>query len=212
VRYYIETDGRVFLVERDGLLDLPEPEEVPFPIDRIAPLAGGSDVWFCTPRLDRHPTQWPSKDVLAESAATPAAVAAVHATMPRVVVEGVCRRGDRILLVKGNRGLTDGLWTLPGGFLRFAETPEEGVLREIREEVGLQGSIVGTPHIHAKLGANTRLHWIMILFPVAVDGTPTPNPDEIAEACFVDVETAMQRLDATLGNAVRAVIEAAATS
>jgi len=202
MRYYVESDGRVFLIERGGVFDLPEPAEVPFPVDRIAPLAGPDEVWFCVPRIDRHPSEWPSKDDLATLPATTCARLAVHATMPRIVVEGVCIRDDEILLVKGNRGLTDGIWTLPGGFLRFGETPAEGVVREIREEVGLVGTIEGAPIFQSKLGERSRLHWMMVFYRVAIDGDPMPNPDEIAEARFIRSSDARTMLSEGMATAV----------
>jgi len=194
MRYYVETDGRVFLVERGDRLDLPRPEEIPFPVEPIAPLVG-DDVWFCVPSLDKHPRSWHHKDDLPTSdRALPEVRSAIHATMPRVVVEGLCLREGRILLVKGSRGLTEGRWTLPGGFLRFGESPEACVLREIREEVGLSGSIDRFAGVRSKLGRRSRLHWTMLFYRVAVHGEPTPAPDEIAEARFVPIDQAPEML------------------
>lgn len=191
MRYYIESDGRIFLVRRGEILDLPSPSEVPFDIERIAPLRTSESVWFCVPRLHGHPREWSSKDdVPSMDNVTPLVRGAVHATMPRVVVEGVCLREGRILLVKGSRGLTKDRWTLPGGFLRFGESPRDGVLRELREEISVDATVEELIDVRSKLGQNTGLHWSMIFFRVRIDGEPVPNPDEIAEARFVDLDEA----------------------
>ncbi|MGB2982734.1 MAG: NUDIX hydrolase [Candidatus Bipolaricaulia bacterium] len=207
---YVESDGRVFLVDRAGRLDLPEAHEVPFDVDIIAPLPG--DVCFCVPRLDRHPQEWHAKDELPTLPnASPHVRAAVHATMPRVIVEGLCVREKKILLVKGNRGLTEGRWTLPGGFLRFGETPEQGVLREIREETGLDGTIEGLSSAHSKLGRQTRLHWVMLFYRVTVKGEPQPNPDEIAEARFFPPGEATKVIfDDAMAGEIRALMHTSA--
>jgi len=47
-------------------------------------------------------------------------------------------RGDRVLLVRRARPPYAGTWDLPGGFLEAGETPERGLRRELREELGLE--------------------------------------------------------------------------
>ncbi len=206
MRCYVESDGRIYLVRRKGLLDLPTPDELPFPFVRVAPLViGDEETWFCVPELAEHPNQWPSKDDVDRLLDVESRVrSAVHATMPRVVVEGICIEGDSILLVKGSRGLNTGRWSLPGGFLRFAETPEEGVLREVREEVGAEAQILRFAGVHGKMGQKTGLHWIMLFYRIALLGEPKPDLDEIAEARYVSVEEAPGMLhDPVMADAVR---------
>ena len=191
MRYYIETDGKVYLIERNGLLGLPKREEIPFPFLEIAPLATTEPVLFCSPRLPRHPHEWPGKDELASlPAVAPLVREAIHAGMPRVVVEGICLKGGKILLVKGSRGLTKGRWSLPGGFLRFGETPQAGLLRELKEELGVGGKIESLLDIKGKLGSESRLHWVMIFYHVSLEGELHPDPDEIAEATYFPLEKA----------------------
>jgi ADP-ribose pyrophosphatase YjhB (NUDIX family) len=54
---------------------------------------------------------------------------------PKVDVRGVVFREDRILLVQE---VSDGGWTLPGGWADVNESPAESVVREVREESGYQ--------------------------------------------------------------------------
>jgi 8-oxo-dGTP diphosphatase len=212
-RYYVESDGRIYLVRRGEALDLPFPDEIPFEVEPIARLRTAEPVWFCVPRLERHPSEWPSKDdVPTTERATPLVREAVHATMPRVVVEGVCLREGRILLVKGNRGLTEGRWTLPGGFLRFGESPSDGVLREVREEVGVDATVEELIDAGSKLGEHTHLHWVMLFYRVRIDGEPVPNPDEIAEARFVELAEARELVsDEMMCNAIERIADLASS-
>ncbi len=208
--YYIETDGKVYLIERNGLLDLPKREEIPFPFTEIAPLATSEPVLFCSPRLPRHPHEWLGKDELASlPAVAPLVREAIHAGMPRVVVEGICLEGGKILLVKGSRGLTKGRWSLPGGFLRFGETPQEGLLRELKEELGVGGKIESLLDIKGKLGSESRLHWVMIFYHVSLEGNPHPDPDEIAEATYFPLEKAR---DLGIDNLMRDAVSSIALS
>jgi 8-oxo-dGTP diphosphatase len=205
MRYYIETDGRIFLILNNGEWDLPRPDQVPFTVEKIARLPAEEETWFCSPDLPSHPRDWPSKDEVQQRADIASRVlVAVHATMPRVVVEAICIDGGKVLLVKGSRGLTTGRWSLPGGFLRFGESPEEGVVREVHEEVGANAVIVAPAGTHSKLGSFSKLHWIMFFYRVAVRGEPRPNPDEIAEVRFVPVDDAEAFLeDPVMAAAIR---------
>jgi ADP-ribose pyrophosphatase YjhB (NUDIX family) len=52
-------------------------------------------------------------------------------------VKVVVRRGDDVLMVRHTYGRR-AEWDLPGGFINEGETPQDAVLRELEEEVGLQ--------------------------------------------------------------------------
>jgi 8-oxo-dGTP diphosphatase len=104
--------------------------------------------------------------------------------MPRIVTEGVFIQNGLVLLLKGNRGLTEDRWTLPGGFIRFGEDPVEGLRREVREELGVEADIGDLLAVRSKLGEHTMLHWTQFFYQVTLVGEIRPNPDEIAEAQF----------------------------
>jgi ADP-ribose pyrophosphatase YjhB (NUDIX family) len=52
-------------------------------------------------------------------------------------VKVVLRRGDDVLLVRHTYGRRSE-WDLPGGFINNGEAPQDAVLRELSEEVGLR--------------------------------------------------------------------------
>jgi len=54
---------------------------------------------------------------------------------PKVDVRGVVFRDGKILLVQER---SDGLWTLPGRWADVGDSPDDAVVREIREESGFE--------------------------------------------------------------------------
>jgi 8-oxo-dGTP diphosphatase len=62
-----------------------------------------------------------------------------------LIVDTSPEDGDRILLAWWNgEGVGDPGWSLPGGGVEFEEQPDEGLVREVREETGYDVS-VGAP-------------------------------------------------------------------
>lgn len=51
---------------------------------------------------------------------------------------GLVIENDKILLVKKNGGPYDGKLDLPGGTIEFCERPEDAMVRELMEEVGIK--------------------------------------------------------------------------
>lgn len=131
----------MFLEERDGRLDLPtEKSLLPFKV-RTRPgfKAHGAEILYAKPELDRHPEEWLDKDLIPSmDQATPIARAAVLATLHRLVTNAIIADGDRVLLVKANRGFAAGWWNVPGGFVEWDETPLNCLKRELKEELGLE--------------------------------------------------------------------------
>src|SRR5439155_24309748 len=60
---------------------------------------------------------------------------------PVPVVAALIEHGETVLLVR-NKGWPEKWYGLVSGFLEKGESPEQGVLREVKEEVGLKGEIV----------------------------------------------------------------------
>jgi len=63
---------------------------------------------------------------------------------PLLVVNGIISREDEILLIKRGKQPDKGKWVVPGGHVKYNETPEEALIREIKEETGLRVEILGT--------------------------------------------------------------------
>lgn len=189
---YVESDGQLFLVRREGRLALPTPEEVPFEVDeRVAMNLEGADVTFSVPRDHRFRADWIPKDrVPGLLDVDPLVQRAVNATLVREVSAGMVVDDEEILLVKANRGFTKGMWNVPGGFVMHGETPEQGVVRELAEEVGLE---VRVERLVAVLTRRFQSPYFMrahVFLCRAGSRELTLDPDEIAEAQWMHLDTA----------------------
>ena len=77
--------------------------------------------------------------------------ARTYPTRPYLAVSAAIFRDGRVLIVRRARPPAHGLYTLPGGGVELGETLEQAVIREVREETGLDivpVELVGLPPGH----------------------------------------------------------------
>lgn len=65
----------------------------------------------------------------------------VHWGNPTPVVAAIIEHEGQVLLARG-KNWPEKMFALVTGFLEAAESPQQGVLREVKEEVGLEGEVV----------------------------------------------------------------------
>lgn len=108
----------------------------------------------------------------------------VHWNNPIPVVAAIVEHDDHIVLVR-NVGWPENWYGLVTGFLESGEMPEQGVLREVEEEIGLKGTIqsyVGMYEFY-------RQNQLLITYHVTVDSNEVTFPKhEIAGYKWVHVE------------------------
>jgi ADP-ribose pyrophosphatase YjhB (NUDIX family) len=95
-----------------------------------------------------------------------------------------------------------GMWDTGGGQLEFGETPQECVLREVKEEYGCIGKIVGEiPALTVLRKQNGRdTHWLALPFIVKVDPKTVINnePDKIVTLGWFTLDTLPSPLHSAL--------------
>ena len=104
---------------------------------------------------------------------------------PELCVGAVVVRGGELLLVERGRGAASGQWAVPGGRVEGGETMAEAVVREVREETGLEVAC------RAALGWVERIsdehHFVIVDFLAeALDpAAPLAAGDDAADAAWV---------------------------
>lgn len=78
-----------------------------------------------------------------------------------------------------------GRWDFGGGRVEFGETLEEAVLREVKEEYGVEGKIEEQLPAHSLLRTEdgTKTHWLIVSHIVKVERNEVINndPEKISE-------------------------------
>ena len=69
-----------------------------------------------------------------------------------VVGHALVVRDGRVLMLKRLRDPGGGWWALPGGYLGWDETIEQCVVRELKEETGLQGRVIDLLGVYSDPG------------------------------------------------------------
>ena len=104
----------------------------------------------------------------------------------------VWKKGRMLIDQRKPEGLLGGLWELPGGKVEPGETREDAVVREVREEVGLEVTVRGylTSVDHAYSHFRITLHvfecdWVSgTARPIACEQVRWVRPSQLAEYAF----------------------------
>jgi ADP-ribose pyrophosphatase YjhB (NUDIX family) len=104
---------------------------------------------------------------------------------PKVDVRGAAFVDGRVLLV---REISDGKWTLPGGWADVNQTPGECVVREIAEESGFEARVLKLAAVHDYQRSNRPVRHIdsiyKLFFICEITGGAARISDETSEVAF----------------------------
>ena len=199
VYLYVESDGMVKLVERDGVLTFPregELDDVELDFRGEMEFPEGK-VLFAVPTLHAWPRDWTFKDdVPAMRHVATIVHRAINGSLVREVVGALAfhPEGERILLVKASRGFTKGMWNIPGGFVTYAESPELAMVREMEEETGVRLRLEKLLGVFTqKFGSPYYMRGHMFLAR-ATNTDLQLQEDEIAEAQWFTLDEARRLL------------------
>lgn len=120
-----------------------------------------------------------------------------YPTRPIVGVGALILQGGRLLLVK--RGSQPGLgkWSIPGGLVELGENVRDAMVRETREEVGLEVEAVRLIDVFDSITrdekGDVQYHFVVVNFFVRVVGGSLQTASDILEAAWVPIDEVEKR-------------------
>jgi len=96
---------------------------------------------------------------------------------------------DKILLVERGKEPLKGYWSLPGGVLETGETLEQGIIREVREETGLEVKPLKVLEIFERIIRDAQgapeYHYVLIDYICRITGGSLRAADDASRAAWV---------------------------
>lgn len=93
---------------------------------------------------------------------------------PAPVVLGLIEYDDRLVLIRRNLAPLRGYWAPPGGYVEVGESMEEAVVREAREETGLDVAVDGLIGVYSQ--ADVKV--VIVAYRAhAIGGAPVAGDD-----------------------------------
>ncbi len=93
-----------------------------------------------------------------------------------------------VLLIQRANEPYKGHWAFPGGFLNIDESAEEGALRELKEETGLEGISLQQFHTFSDPHRDSRERVISIAFYGKIDICEVKGDDDAADARWFPID------------------------
>ena len=107
---------------------------------------------------------------------------------PKLTVDGVILENGEILLIKRKGEPFKGKWALPGGFVEYNEKVEDAVIREIREETGVNAEIKELVGVYSDPKRDPRGHTVSIVFLLNVISGEIKCGDDACNAKFFNLK------------------------
>ncbi len=94
---------------------------------------------------------------------------------PKPTVDAIVEKEGKVLLIKRKNEPFG--WALPGGFIEYGESAEAAVLRELKEETGLDTLKLRQFKVYSSPERDKRIHTISVVFVVETTGKAVAGDD-----------------------------------
>ena len=99
---------------------------------------------------------------------------------------------ERILLVRRSNPPLQGEWSIPGGLVETGETTKEAIVREVREETGLEIRIVRLAEVFERILRDrefrVQYHFVLIDYLCHVIGGEAHAASDVSEVRWVKTD------------------------
>ncbi len=117
---------------------------------------------------------------------------------PYLTVDGIINvqneKGEFVGIVLIERKYPPIGFALPGGFVEVGETVEEAVIREMKEETGLDVVVLRQFRVYSDPNRDPRFHTVSVVFECVARGEPKGSDDAKVARVFKYGEIPMEKL------------------
>ena len=107
-----------------------------------------------------------------------------------LTVDAIVICGDKIVFIRRGHEPYKDMLALPGGFVERDETVEQAVLRETREETGLEAKILKLSGVYSEPGRDPRGPTVSICYVLEATGGVLRAASDASEAVLLPLDRA----------------------
>lgn len=104
------------------------------------------------------------------------------------IIFGIDNEDLKVLLIERGNDPYKGFWAFPGGFLNPDETVEQGALRELKEETGLEDAYIEEVGVFSDPGRDPRDRVITVAFYSTIKIRNVKAGDDAAFAKWLSIK------------------------
>jgi len=107
---------------------------------------------------------------------------------PKVTCGAIIRKKEKVLLIKRNTPPYKNYWSLPGGYVEKGEEVKRAIIREVKEETGLDFRPTFWKYWD-EIIPQLKWHAVVLIFTGSADGRLNPDRKEVKEVRWFSRKT-----------------------
>ena len=101
----------------------------------------------------------------------------------------VIKKNNSVILIKRKNEPYKNFWALPGGFVEYSETVEHAVVREVKEETGLDVKVVKLVGVYSEADRDPRGHTVSVAFLCEITGGNLKADTDACDVCEFNINS-----------------------